>query len=130
MWLDDSAVLVRLQSLSCPHPPHQIGEGAEDPDFAYMLSEGVYESRTRSQFILRYLVIPLLGMRILHYPMFLLRDRSVGPLLDALPCRNFGVAHDACRNSSTCSLGGNRLGITHFLVVALCYNFRNNRLVQ
>lgn len=48
-----------------------------------MLSEGVYASQTRRRFILRYLIMPLLGVRTPHYIVFILRDRLFGDLLDS-----------------------------------------------
>lgn len=76
-----------LQSISAYRNSHvlnhhpNIGE-EEDPDLAYMLSEGVYVDQTRTQFITKFLIAPLVGIHTLRYVVFLLRDRLFGNLLD------------------------------------------------
>lgn len=62
------------------HP--KIGEKTTDPDLIYMINEGVYNNQNRARFTLRYLVMPLLGIRTPHYVWFLLRNRLFDNLIN------------------------------------------------
>jgi fatty acid desaturase len=67
------------QSHVLNHHP-KLGEEADDPDLRYMMAEGVYDNHSRSAFLGRYVMGPLLGTRTVKYAWFLLRDRLIGPL--------------------------------------------------
>lgn len=67
------------QSHVLNHHP-RIGEEVDDPDLRYMIAEGVYVKQSRSVFIGRYVLGPLIGTRTVKYIWFLLKDRLIGPL--------------------------------------------------
>ncbi|MDM7852831.1 fatty acid desaturase family protein [Pseudochrobactrum kiredjianiae] len=58
----------------------KIGEEVDDPDLRYMIAESVYVEQSRSVFIGRYVLGPILGTRTIKYIWFLLKDRLIGPL--------------------------------------------------
>jgi len=57
------------------HP--RIGDNSIDPDLVYMLEQGVYETQSRSNFLKKFFIKPLLGSNIPYYIRYLIKDRFI-----------------------------------------------------
>src|SRR5690606_13533121 len=67
------------QSHVLNHHP-KIGEEIDDPDLRYMTAEGVYQNHSRSSFIKKYVLYPIIGIKSINYICYLLKYRLIGPL--------------------------------------------------
>lgn len=65
----------RISHVQHHHP--KIGHPHLDPDFAYMRACGVYDAHTKSGFIKRFIILPLLGSLIIPYVKYLVKDRLI-----------------------------------------------------
>jgi fatty acid desaturase len=60
-----------------------IGNPNKDPDFENMILEGVYDKQTRSSFLWKYFLTPIVGLRTHKYIYFVINNRVINPLLDS-----------------------------------------------
>jgi fatty acid desaturase len=68
----------RISHVLNHHP--KIGNHKSDPDLKYMLEAGVYASQTRSEFVWKFVLSPMLGRMTPKYVTFLLKDRLLAGL--------------------------------------------------